>query len=135
MTDIKYTQDDRDRMVRMETKQEHLTDTVDDIDRRLAAQIELSRQNADVARENTISIRSFTDWMKEHKDVVRTQESHEVRLAVLEDEMKSVKGTVGDLKDLVGKALFLGKIGYGILTTPILIYIGLQVFTFLHSAK
>lgn len=134
MAEPKYNQDDRDRLVRLETNQEHAVLKVDEIGRRLAAEIELGRQNAEIARENTIAIRSLTDWMKEHKDAIRVQESHANRLDVIEGELKEVMETSSDTKDTVGKAMFLGKIGYGILTTPILIYLGFQLFTFLHSA-
>lgn len=131
---INYTQDDRDRIVRMETNQEHLANTVDDIDRQLKSQVEIGRQNAETARDLNASVKGLLEWSKDHKDTPRIQAEHGLRIAALEKDLAAVKADTSELKDALSKAMFLGKIGYTILTTPVLIYIGFQLFAALQAA-
>ncbi len=133
---INYTQDDRDRIIRTETAITHMDNKVDALERDTKDLVETSRNQA-------FAIAGILESMKDAKAFMHEVGQHNQRITILENRVKECEydradittltndadSRLNDIEKKLDRMAFLGKVVWGVITTPAIlaaVILGLQ---------
>lgn len=129
--EVNFSQSDRDRIMKTEIEVDHIQSKMNGVESELEKVVEATRNNA-------YSVAGLLESMKDIKAFMQESSKDRSRLETVERDVSTMKDQikpVDELEKKIDRAVFLGKVAYSILTTPVAIYVLIAILDFFKKAN